>query len=58
MQVGNKDNMAAISKDGQLTAKVLDEYTQDFQQLNIKVVEQIEVKNVPLSSMQEQDPAI
>lgn len=34
LQIGNKDNMAAISKDGQLAAKVLDEYMQDFQQRN------------------------
>ena len=34
LQVGNKDNMAAISKYGQLAAKVLDEYMQDFQQRN------------------------
>mgnify|MGYP000158315354 FL=1 len=34
LQIGSKDNMAAISKDGQLAAKVLDEYMQDFQQRN------------------------
>lgn len=34
LQVGNKDNMAAISEDGQLAAKVLDEYMKDFQQRN------------------------
>ncbi|MDL2235994.1 plasmid recombination protein [Christensenellaceae bacterium OttesenSCG-928-L17] len=34
LQVGNKDNMAAISEDGQLAAKVLDEYMQDFQLRN------------------------
>lgn len=34
LQIGNKDNMAAISEDGQLAAKVLDEYMQDFQQRN------------------------
>lgn len=31
LQIGNKDNMAAISDDGQLATKVLDEYMQDFQ---------------------------
>lgn len=34
LQIGNKDNMAAISEDGQLAARVLDEYMQDFQQRN------------------------
>ena len=34
LQIGNKDNMAAISEDGQLAAKVLDEYMWDFQQRN------------------------
>lgn len=34
LQIGNKDNMAAISEDGQLAAKVLDEYMQDFQLRN------------------------
>ena len=34
LQIGNKDNMAAISEDGQLAAKVLDEYMRDFQQRN------------------------
>ena len=34
LQIGNKDNMAAISDDGQLAAKVLDEYMQDFQVRN------------------------
>jgi len=34
LQIGNKDNMAAASEDGQLAAKVLDEYIQDFQQRN------------------------
>jgi len=34
LQIGNKDNMAAISQDGQLAATVLDEYMQDFQQRN------------------------
>lgn len=34
LQIGNKDNMAAISEDGQLAAKVLDEYMQDFQERN------------------------
>lgn len=34
LQIGNKDNMAAISEDGQLAAKVLDEYMRDFQERN------------------------
>lgn len=34
LQIGNKDNMASISEDGQLAAKVLDEYMRDFQQRN------------------------
>lgn len=34
IQIGNKDDMAAVSEDGQLAAKVLDEYMQDFQQRN------------------------
>jgi len=34
LQIGNKDNMAAISEDGQLASKVLDEYMQDFQKRN------------------------
>lgn len=34
LQVGNKENMAAASEDGQLAAKVLDEYMQDFQNRN------------------------
>lgn len=34
LQIGNKDNMSAISEDGQLAATVLDEYMQDFQQRN------------------------
>ena len=34
VQVGNKENMAAISEDGKLAAKVLDEYMQDFQTRN------------------------
>lgn len=34
LQIGNKDNMAAISDDGQLAAKVLDEYMRSFQQRN------------------------
>ena len=32
LQIGNKENMSAISEDGQLAAKVLDEYMRDFQQ--------------------------
>ena len=34
LQIGNKDNMAAISEDGQLAAKVLAEYMLDFQKRN------------------------
>ena len=34
LQIGNKDNMAVISEDGKLSAKVLDEYLQDFQNRN------------------------
>ena len=34
LQIGNKDNMAAISEDGQLAAKVLDEYMKEFQNRN------------------------
>lgn len=34
LQIGNKDNMAAVSDAGQAAAKVLDEYMKDFQQRN------------------------
>ena len=34
LQIGNKDDMAAISEDGQLAAKVLDGYMTDFQNRN------------------------
>ena len=34
IQVGNKDDMSAVTEDGQLAAKVLDEYMRDFQQCN------------------------
>ena len=34
LQIGNKDNMAAISEDGKLSAKVLDKYMRDFQNRN------------------------
>jgi len=34
LQIGNKDNMAVMSEDGKLSAKVLDEYMQDFQKRN------------------------
>ena len=34
LQIGNKDNTSAISEDGQLAAKVLDEYMRDFQLRN------------------------
>lgn len=35
VQIGNKDNMGAKTEDGQLAAKVLDEYMQGFQQRNL-----------------------
>ena len=34
MQIGNKDDMAAVSEDGQLAAKVLENYMMDFQNRN------------------------
>ena len=34
LQIGNKDNMAAMSEDGKLSAEVLDKYMQDFQNRN------------------------
>ena len=34
MQIGNKDDMGAKTEDGQLAAKILDEYMQDFQRRN------------------------
>ena len=34
LQIGNKDDMGAKTKDGQLAAKTLDEYMQDFQRRN------------------------
>ena len=34
LQIGNKDNMAVMSEDGNLSAKVLDKYMQDFQNRN------------------------
>ena len=34
LQIGNKDDMAAISEDGQIAAKVLDEYIRNFQNRN------------------------
>ena len=33
-QVGNIENMSAVSEDGQLAAKVLDEFMQSFQERN------------------------
>lgn len=33
-QIGNKDDMAAVSEDGQLAVKVLDEFMRDFQGRN------------------------
>ena len=37
MQIGNKDDMAAISEDGQLAAKVLEKYMMDFQNRNLNL---------------------
>lgn len=34
LQIGDKDNMGAKTENGQLAAKVLDKYMQDFQQRN------------------------
>ncbi|MEH2932947.1 plasmid recombination protein [Candidatus Ventrimonas sp. KK005] len=34
LQIGNKDDMGAKTKDGQLAAEILDEYMQDFQRRN------------------------
>ena len=34
LQIGNKDDMGAKTEDGQLAAKILDEYMQDFQRCN------------------------
>ena len=34
LQIGDKDNMGAITENGQLAAKVLDEYMRDFQRRN------------------------
>ena len=34
IQIGNKDDMGAKTEDGQLAAKILDEYMQDFRQRN------------------------
>ena len=34
MQIGDKDTMSAVSEDGQLAAKVLDEYMRRFQERN------------------------
>ena len=35
LQIGNKDDMGAKTEDGQLAAKILDKYMQDFQQRNL-----------------------
>ncbi len=35
LQVGNKDDMGARTEEGQLAAKVLDDYMKDFQQRNL-----------------------
>jgi hypothetical protein len=37
IQVGNKNNMSAVSRDGQLSAKILDEYMHRFQERNPKL---------------------
>mgnify|MGYP003169727115 FL=1 len=34
LQIGDKDNMGATTENGQLAAKVLDEYMRDFQRRN------------------------
>lgn len=34
IQIGNKDDMSAITEDGRLAEKILDEYMQDFQKRN------------------------
>jgi len=34
LQIGSKENMSSVLEDGQLAAKVLDEYMQDFQNRN------------------------
>lgn len=34
VQIGDKDNMGAKTEDGQLAAKILDEYIKEFQQRN------------------------
>ena len=34
LQIGNRDDMGAKTEDGQLAAKILDEYMQDFQRRN------------------------
>lgn len=34
LQIGNKDDMGAKTEDGQLAAKILDEYMRDFQRRN------------------------
>ncbi|EOS24732.1 hypothetical protein C804_05097 [Lachnospiraceae bacterium A4] len=34
LQIGNKDDMGAKSEDGQLAAKIFDEYMRDFQRRN------------------------
>ena len=35
LQIGNKDDMGAKTEDGQLAAKILNEYMQDFQRRNL-----------------------
>ena len=34
LQIGDKDNMGAITKEGQMAARILDEYMKDFQRRN------------------------
>ena len=36
LQIGDKDNMGAKTENGQLAAKVLDKYMQDFQRRNLR----------------------
>lgn len=34
LQIGDKDNMGAVTKEGQMAARILDEYMKDFQRRN------------------------
>lgn len=52
VNIGNKEDMAAVSEDGQLAAKALEKSITKIQnqQIDVQSMEQIDVKNVPLSS--------